>query len=172
MKKNRVFLLGIAALLTLWSASGVQAFQVITQEMFEKETVTTKDLIRNVDNFIVLFDTSGSSNEMVPGRNISRIQATKNLLKERNAWLPDLGYHHLNQVVSIQLDATAPDNVYLLADGVGLLIGHDGGRRWQVLGKPGELERLRFTTMLLSFEPQLLLMVGVKDEGAWRYVVK
>jgi OOP family OmpA-OmpF porin len=60
--------------------------------MIEKEIVTETDFIRTADNFIILFDTSGSTNEMVPGKSISRIQATKNLLKERNALLPDLGY--------------------------------------------------------------------------------
>ena len=92
MKKGIFCMLAIAALLVVWTTSPLQAFQVITQEMMEKEMVTTTDLIRNVDNFIVLFDTSSSANSMLPGRNVSRIQATKNLLKERNAWLPDLGY--------------------------------------------------------------------------------
>jgi OOP family OmpA-OmpF porin len=60
--------------------------------MIEKELVTITDLIKTTDNFIVLFDTSSSTNESVPGKNITKIQAAKNLLKERNAWLPDLGY--------------------------------------------------------------------------------
>ena len=51
------------------------------------------DLIPTVDNFIVLFDTSGSTNEMVPGTDVSKIKAAKALLAERNAWLPNLGYN-------------------------------------------------------------------------------
>ena len=90
VKRMIPVLLVITGLLAIGTPNLVQAFQIITQEMVEKETVTTNDLIRNVDNFIVLFDTSGSTNEMVPGRNVSRIQATKNLLKERNAWLPEI----------------------------------------------------------------------------------
>jgi OmpA-OmpF porin, OOP family len=91
MKKTSLIVVTLAALLFILNTAG-QAFQVITKDMMEKETVTKTDLIRLVDNVIVLFDTSGSTNEMVPGRNISKIQATKELLAERNAWLPNLGY--------------------------------------------------------------------------------
>ncbi|MGD8700962.1 MAG: OmpA family protein [Desulfosarcina sp.] len=81
-----VFVVGV------FTMNNVLAFEIITQEMIQKEIVTETDLIRNADNFIILFDTSSSTNEMVPGKSISKIQAAKNLLKERNAWLPDLGY--------------------------------------------------------------------------------
>jgi OOP family OmpA-OmpF porin len=54
--------------------------------------VTRTDLIKVADNFIILFDTSASTNQNVPGTDIPKIQAAKTLLKERNAWLPDLGY--------------------------------------------------------------------------------
>jgi OmpA-OmpF porin, OOP family len=91
MKKASLIFVTLVGLLCIWTAAG-QAFQVITHDMMEKETVMKTDLMRMVDNFIVLFDTSGSTNEMVPGRNISKIRAAKEFLAERNAWLPDLGY--------------------------------------------------------------------------------
>jgi len=84
--------MAITFLVSLWAITSVQAFEVVTRDMIEKETVTQTDLIKTADNFIILFDTSGSSNEMVPGKSISKIQAAKNLLKERNTWLPDLGF--------------------------------------------------------------------------------
>ena len=92
MRKVVVSMLVITGLFLGWAAADVQAFQVITEEMMEKEIVTETDFIKTADNFIILFDTSSSANEMVPGTSISRIQATKNLLKEGNARLPDLGY--------------------------------------------------------------------------------
>jgi OOP family OmpA-OmpF porin len=92
MNKKMNFILGVACLLSTLVVTEAFAFRIVTKEMMETETVTKTDLIRNVDNFIVLFDTSGSSNELVPGKSVTRIAATKNLLKERNAWLPDLGY--------------------------------------------------------------------------------
>jgi OOP family OmpA-OmpF porin len=81
-----------SVLITLWTAVNAQAFHIVTRDMIEKEVVTRTDLIRTADNFIILFDTSGTTNEMVPGKTISKIQAAKNLLKERNSWLPDLGF--------------------------------------------------------------------------------
>ena len=92
MKKPIVLFLAITVLISFWTFDNAQAFRLITQDMVEKELVVETDLIKTADNFIVLFDTSGSSNQMVPGRNISKIQAAKSLLKERNAWFPDLDF--------------------------------------------------------------------------------
>jgi OOP family OmpA-OmpF porin len=91
MKKSLIFLT-IACLVLVGSIPVAQAFTVVTRTMIEEELVTETDLIRTADNFIVLFDTSSSTNGPVPGTNISKIRAAKNLLKARNAWLPDLGY--------------------------------------------------------------------------------
>ena len=92
MKKLMILLLAITVLIPLGTATEAQAFQIVTREMMEKEIVVETDLIKTADNFIILFDASSSANEMVPGKSISRIQATKDLLKERVALLPDLGY--------------------------------------------------------------------------------
>lgn len=92
MKKAIFALLVIVSLVFAWGSTSVQAFQIITRDVIEREVVTITDLIKTVDNFIVLFDTSGSTNQMVPGKNISKIKAAKDLLKERNAWFPDLGH--------------------------------------------------------------------------------
>jgi len=92
MKKPIVLILSITALVFFLTLSAVQAFELVTREMMEKEIIVETDLIKTADNFIVLFDASSSANEMVPGKSISRIQATKDLLKERVAQLPDLGY--------------------------------------------------------------------------------
>ena len=92
MKRNFFKIAVMTVLICVWTIASVQAFEIITREMVEKQIVTETDLIRNVDNFIILFDTSSSANKMVAGKNVSMIQATKNLLKERNAWFPDLGY--------------------------------------------------------------------------------
>jgi photosystem II stability/assembly factor-like uncharacterized protein len=81
--------------------------------------------------------------------------------------LPEHSY--VGKVGGIMIDPAAPDTVYLLADGVGLLASYDGGEGWQVLGKPGELNNPRFTAMLIRFDPQLLLILGVEREGGWRY---
>lgn len=92
MKKPIVLILSITALVFFLTLSAVQAFELVTREMMEKEIIVETDLIKTADNFIILFDASSSANEMVPGKSISRIQATRDLLKERVAQLPDLGY--------------------------------------------------------------------------------
>lgn len=93
MKKTFFVVLAMVFAVSIFSTSSLQAFTVVTSEMMEKEVVTETDLIRAVDNFIVMFDSSSSANRMVPGRDISMIQATKQLLKERSEWLPELGYN-------------------------------------------------------------------------------
>jgi len=93
MKRGMIIMLAVVSLFSIWASVDVQAFQIITKQMMETETVTKTDLIRTVDNFIILFDTSDSTNGMVPGRDVSKIAAAKAMLKERNSWLPDLGYN-------------------------------------------------------------------------------
>ena len=92
MKKTLLVVIAISCFTVFWTPIHAGAFQLITRDMIEKEVVTTIDLLRTVDNFIVLFDSSGSANQMVPGRTITKIKAAKDLLKERNEWLPDLDY--------------------------------------------------------------------------------
>jgi len=92
MKKSIPIIVASMLLASLWAITSVQAIEIVTRDMVEKETITETDLIRTADNFIILFDTSSSTNEMVPGKSLSKIQAAKNLLKERNAWMPNLGY--------------------------------------------------------------------------------
>jgi photosystem II stability/assembly factor-like uncharacterized protein len=69
----------------------------------------------------------------------------------------------------IAIDPTAPDTVYLLVEWVGALVSYDGGARWHVLGKPGEVNNPSFTAMVTIFDPQPILVVGIKDAGGWRY---
>ena len=92
MKKTVFALIAVACLASVWTSTDAQAFQIVTREMMEKEIVVETDFIKTADNFIILFDTSATANQMVPGKNITKIQAAKNLLKERNALIPDLGY--------------------------------------------------------------------------------
>jgi OOP family OmpA-OmpF porin len=92
MKRKISIMFVITCLVSAWTITSAQAFYVVTRTMMEEELVTETDLIKTADNFIVMFDTSSSTNEMVPGKNISKIKAAKMVLKENNEWLPDLGY--------------------------------------------------------------------------------
>jgi OOP family OmpA-OmpF porin len=92
MRRKISIIFAITCLVSVWTITSAQAFQIVTRTMVEEEVVTETDLIKTVDNFIILFDTSSSTNQNVPGKNISKIKAAKSLLKERAAWVPDLGY--------------------------------------------------------------------------------
>lgn len=93
MKKFNTTIIWIVSLVIVWTITDTYAFTIVTRDMLEEQVVVETDLIPTVDNFIVLFDTSGSTNEMVPGTDVSKIKAAKALLAERNAWLPNLGYN-------------------------------------------------------------------------------
>jgi OOP family OmpA-OmpF porin len=92
MKKTILTVLAVACAVYIWSTTVVQAYEIITRQMVEEQTVTETDLVKTADNFIIMFDSSNSMNAMVPGTNTSKIAALKAMLKERAAWLPDLGY--------------------------------------------------------------------------------
>ena len=92
MKRTFPKIIAIACLVLVWTTSPLPAFEIVTSDMIEKEIVMETDLIKTADNFIILFDTSGSTNNMVPGKDISIIKAAKSQLQQRLAQLPDLGY--------------------------------------------------------------------------------
>ncbi|PPA79814.1 MAG: hypothetical protein C5S46_02410 [Candidatus Methanomarinus sp.] len=72
----------------------------------------------------------------------------------------------------ITIDPITPETIYLLCERVGIFISKDGGATWHVLGKPIKPDYPSFTAMAIIFEPQQVLIVGVRDEGGWRYVTK
>jgi OOP family OmpA-OmpF porin len=74
------------------NAAYVSAFQVLTEEDIVKEVITEKELVRLVDNFVVLYDTSGSMDAMYKDTGMRRIQVAKKILQERNQLIPELGY--------------------------------------------------------------------------------
>ncbi len=82
--------------------------------------------------------------------------------------LPGDGRSH-SSIRNIVIDPTAPDTVYLLCEQTGVLVSYDGGAAWRLLGKPGELEHPYITALVVAFGPQPVLVIGVQDEGGWRY---
>jgi OOP family OmpA-OmpF porin len=77
---------------------GLTALHVMAAEkVMEQETVTTTteqtNLVKTADNFIILFDSSTSMNEPYMNTGMSKLEAAKKILKEKNKTLPDLGYN-------------------------------------------------------------------------------
>ena len=79
--------------LAVWGVGTAGAVEIITQEMIEKEILTEIDFIKNADNFIILFDSSKTMRETLPGTDKSKLEMAKEILKLRNELLPDLGFN-------------------------------------------------------------------------------
>lgn len=74
-------------------ATNGSAFEIITEEDLVRKIVVERDLIKTADNAIILMDTSDSMGKTFPGTNMSRYEIMVQTLKERNKFVPDLGYN-------------------------------------------------------------------------------
>jgi len=93
MKKLFIILSVIGLVFFSLTLSHVMA----AEKVMEQDTVTTvtqvPELVKTADNFIVLFDSSSSMNEPYLNTGMSKLEAAKEILKEKNKTLPDLGYN-------------------------------------------------------------------------------
>jgi OOP family OmpA-OmpF porin len=76
-----------------WVAREAAAIEIITEEDLKKKIVTTVHLVKTADNAIILFDSSRSMAKPLKGSETPRLDALKEMLGTRLAWLPDLGYN-------------------------------------------------------------------------------
>jgi len=74
-------------------ATRVKAFDVLLKEDFVTKTVLKEHLIKTAENAIFLFDASSSMGKPYKDTNMSRMEIAKKTLKERNAYLPELGHN-------------------------------------------------------------------------------
>jgi len=78
-------------------SSVVTTHVMAAEKVMEQETVTNvtqvPELVKTADNFIILFDSSSSMNEPYGNTNMTKLAAAKEILKEKNKTLPDLGYN-------------------------------------------------------------------------------
>ena len=92
MRKITIMFLMVSALV-MCGVGTVGAAEIITEDVIEKEILTEIDYIKNADNFIIMFDSSKTMQETLPGTNKSKLAVTKEILKLRNELLPDLGFN-------------------------------------------------------------------------------
>ncbi len=77
---------------TLLFVPSVGAFEIITEDDISQNIITREMLIATTDNFIVLYDASGSmAKEYKAG--VQKLDAELQILKQQNAILPELGYN-------------------------------------------------------------------------------
>ena len=68
------------------------ALDIVTRDDLISNTVKKVDLVRRAENFVVLFDASGSMGAPYGNSGASRLEAAKKILRQQLAVLPDLGY--------------------------------------------------------------------------------
>ncbi|MCG8686333.1 MAG: OmpA family protein [Desulfobacterales bacterium] len=85
-------LIFIALTACIWTTQAL-AIEIITRTDFSQGIVVRADLIKNADNAIILFDSSSSMKKMYKDSGKSRYQVAKETLKDRNTFLPDLGFN-------------------------------------------------------------------------------
>ena len=92
MKKSINFqLIVIIAAVSIFTVAQVSAFEIITAEDFKQNIITKDILIRTADNFIVLYDASGSMGDEYK-EGVKKIDAQLQILEQQNEILPELGY--------------------------------------------------------------------------------
>jgi OOP family OmpA-OmpF porin len=92
--KFTVLPIAIAVMLIGFFASSLPAAEIITETDIVQKVVPKEDYIKTADNFIILFDSSGSMKEIVnKNTRETKYDAVRNILEQRQKVLPDLGYN-------------------------------------------------------------------------------
>ena len=82
----------MAVIAALLFAAPAVAFEIITEEDIAQNIITREMLVRTADNFIILYDASGSmADEYKAG--VQKLDAELQILRQQNAILPELGYN-------------------------------------------------------------------------------
>jgi OOP family OmpA-OmpF porin len=94
MKTNYKLMSVVMMVVFLSMMIGVSfAAEAVVEEEKVSGVVVTEELIKTADNFVILFDSSSSMKEPFQNTGLTTLDAAKQLLKDRNALLPDLGYN-------------------------------------------------------------------------------
>jgi photosystem II stability/assembly factor-like uncharacterized protein len=83
--------------------------------------------------------------------------------------LPTASANSRSTLRAIILDPAAPQTVYVLDEREGVMVSADGGGTWRLLGKPANFDYLTFTALNVVFDPEPVLLAGIRGEGGWRY---
>jgi len=92
MKKCRTIkLMVIIAAVFIFAVTQISAFEIITADDIKQNLVTKDVFIKTADNFIVLYDASGSMGDEYK-EGVQKIDAQLQILEQQNEILPELGY--------------------------------------------------------------------------------
>jgi hypothetical protein len=76
----------------LFFVTSAGAFEIITEEDITQNIITREMLIATADNFIILYDASGSMADAYK-EGVTKLDAELEILKQQNRILPNLGYN-------------------------------------------------------------------------------
>ncbi|MCG8634343.1 MAG: VWA domain-containing protein, partial [Desulfobacterales bacterium] len=83
----------LSMMMVCLTTAGAAAFEIITKKDIIQGVVVREDLIKTADNAIILFDSSSSMDKPYKGTGMTRYEVAKNILEDRNGYIPDLGYN-------------------------------------------------------------------------------
>jgi len=94
IKKGELWFVFLAFFIAIATFGSSQAAEVKTEEVITGADVVIVDkFIRTADNFIIMYDASGSMARPYEDTGMSMIDAAQKALKEKIALLPDLGFN-------------------------------------------------------------------------------
>jgi len=94
LSKNTLCFTLLMVFFAVATLGSTQAAEVKTEEVVTGVDVVIVDkFIRTADNFIIMYDASGSMARPYEDTGMSMIDAAEKALKEKNALLPDLGFN-------------------------------------------------------------------------------
>ncbi|MEJ2236254.1 MAG: hypothetical protein P8X67_20305 [Syntrophobacterales bacterium] len=99
MRRNKIKRLGLAMIVGLIMpgliATNVLAAEVIVKQVPVEKVRVVEEVVKVADNFIVLFDASGSMQDEYGFTGQKKIELAKQIYQARSARLPDLDWNAL-----------------------------------------------------------------------------
>jgi OOP family OmpA-OmpF porin len=97
MRTSRIKLLGLAMIVGLITPSlivtNVLAAEVVVQQVPVQRVRVVEEVVKTTDNIIVLFDASGSMQDVYKDTNMKKINLAETMFNERAARVPDLDWN-------------------------------------------------------------------------------
>ena len=97
MRTSRIKLLGLAMIVGLIMpgliVTNVLAAEVVVQQVPVQRVRVFQEVVKTADNVIVLFDASGSMQDVYKDTNMKKINLAESMFKERAARVPDLDWN-------------------------------------------------------------------------------
>ena len=97
MRINRIKLLALAMIVGLIMpgliVTKVLAAEVVVQQVPVQRVTVVQEVVKTADNVIVLFDASGSMQDVYKDTNMKKISLAETMFKERAARVPDLDWN-------------------------------------------------------------------------------